>query len=180
MATKFSEFPAGTELANADLVVGIQAGDNCQATKEMILTGAAGEDEVVKCSAGQKVCMNTDSGDATFEVRDNGETYLEVSGTSEWRFGASGPYFGFDANGGVAIVCGIAGQEIAIQVSGNCGIIFDVNTDTSHLFGTNIVIDFNSSGTTIMWQTAPPADYQQALNRLTAAVFNLLGPGQIP
>jgi len=173
--TKFSDFAAGTEVANADQLVGLQGGANVRVTKTMILTGATGENIAFKSAGGFAVSLLTDSALASFELDDSGTATLNADGgfiaqnvAGNWRLQG-------DSVGNVVLQCA-AGKVISIREEGSTSEIqLDGSSDMILLLAAGGVSASYVSAVPGDWDGGSPPTFENALDRLATAVAGLLG-----
>jgi len=178
MSTKFSEFTIGTAFGNADIVVGLQA-DNVQVTRALLLTAPHGEPIYITACDNDAAGIINDGGDAWMFVDDGPDAKVQADGDVIIS-DTSTSYGLFLNSAGTVVVQMKANQQTVFREgASNVWLSRDDSTGTTHLIGQTINIDWNNTGTPSMWMTSSPNYYQDAIDRIAAAVFGLLG-GQIP
>jgi len=110
---KISDMTAATEVSNVDIAPIVQAGTNKQASREMFLTGAAGEVIALQEASGQQAILGIVGGATSVTVDDAAGTVTIISqlGIAITAGGPTGvltctnsdgsnPFFGFASNNG--------------------------------------------------------------------------------
>lgn len=79
---KISEMTAASSVANADEVPILQGGVNKRATRAFLLTGADGEEIVLKAGDGEKVRITNHDGSCAIVLNDDGSVNLSFTSIS--------------------------------------------------------------------------------------------------
>lgn len=179
MSTRISEMAVATEMANTAILPIVAASANFSVSKELLLTGAAGENVELAASAGQQASLLCDSGNAGVVVDDGGTAALSGNNGCSLSNPVAGASVDIDAGGNIAIDVGTGSQvNIGSSVSA-INLVIDTNFETLLFQGSGGCTLSYLAGFPGDWSGSPPPDMQTAIDRI-ARVVSVGGTVPIP
>lgn len=167
-STAISDMTGATQVANADLLPIVSGGVNQQATKQLFLTGAAGESIVLLGCAGGTISVGT-GGSVGMQANTGGVAAMGGGGGGVITCNALGSITIFEQTGqGITIGGGSYGISI-----GPSGLTLGIPA-----MG-NVTINWTAATPGNWGGTGPSSDLVSSVERIAVAVAGLLG-GPIP
>lgn len=164
--TKISAMALATEVKNADVLPIVSAAANFRVAKDIFLTGAAGEDIWLHAASGQVVGMDQPAAGGTINI--NGAGTISILGPDAMYFQDLTATWGLalGVTGFVHLKSDVA-ESLWLSGGGADAIIkIDQTAKTVDVTATN-GFDADIAGlTSASWDTAPPATFKEAIERL--------------
>jgi len=177
--TKISAMTAATVVASGGEFPLVAGGANLRATRQLMLTAGAGEVIELLSATGQPAKLRAVSGNARVDVKDNGD--IDIRGTGTIGMFDNGITYGIMVQAGGFVVVqssGAGGSAFVGKIGGPSMLIDNFTAKVTFVATAGMVCPY-IDGTAAAWLTAPPADYNTAIDRIANAVAGLL-VGQIP
>jgi len=176
---KISAMTAATEVGNGDLIPIVQGGVNMAAARDLLLTGAAAQDINVDGSSGQDARLRNFGASAVVEA-DNGGS-VNINFTNGFSAALTGVVSAFvvDSIGNVTVECD-TNRSATIGDPAACLLTMNGFAGNCTITGTSAHSISNFDNGAGDWATAPPADYQIAIYRMSALLRTLNGGTPIP
>jgi len=171
--TKISAMPAAIDVALADEFPIVKAGVNNKATKQQLLTGAAGQNQYLVAATLSHVGMHNFATTSYIRVYDNGNIDIFSAGAAGIQIfnNVNNAQCYIKGNGDIDLICLAAGKITRLGAPGVAGqIIIDNLAGQITINGAGIILIGYVPGVPANWILPAPGDVWTAIDRIAAAV----------